>query len=194
MNRTVILTIQKDNVHYFGEIFLARATWYRSKSENPELDPKYQESKNILNDFCENIRKIGFNPIKMFEEINEYMGQPIELSNMEGLEELPSEMGSEDFFIFEVYPDVIDDGVTCANVINEKKREHHGFALNFDVIISIDDRKKNGIPHDSRTEDLFNFIQEYDYFFGKNLLHSKTEEELEYMKYLIDEYFANKDK
>lgn len=189
----IVLTVTNENVKKYGDAFLALATWERANSNHQD----YEEAKNILKGFCNKIRELGYNPIKMFEDVNDYYGEPIELDNPEGLELLPSEMNEKDSFTFSVEEKLLNDGYTCSDVINEKKREHHWFDFDFDIVIPIEERMEKEIPHDKRTKKLMDFIRDYDFFFGKDLLHPQTEqdeEKMKYFMYLLDEYFANQDK
>ena len=65
------------------------------------------------------------------------------------------------------------------------------------VTISPEDRWEQGIDHDARSEELFSFMQNYDREFNEsNLdLRSGGDGDMgEELMYLMDEYFASRDK
>lgn len=69
--------------------------------------------------------------------------------------------------------------------------------VDVDVVISINERWKKGIPHDERSKEIFDFIQEYDFRFANDFFCFKSGgdgDNGEHLMYLLDEYFANKDK
>lgn len=65
------------------------------------------------------------------------------------------------------------------------------------VTISPEDRWEQGIDHDARSEELFGFMKSYDLKFNGGSLDLRSGgdgDAGEELMYLMDEYFASKDK
>lgn len=63
--------------------------------------------------------------------------------------------------------------------------------------IDIDERWEKNIPHDKRSEELYHFISEYDFkFVGDSFPFNSggDGDNGETLMYILDEYFADKDK
>lgn len=64
------------------------------------------------------------------------------------------------------------------------------------VTISTEDRWEQGIEHDARSEDIFKFMQDYDWKFNDGALDLRSGGDGdmgEELMYLMDEYFASID-
>ena len=64
-------------------------------------------------------------------------------------------------------------------------------------VIDINKRWEEDIEHDSRSEELYGFISNYDFKFAGDYFCFKSGgdgDNGEALMYLLDEYFANKDK
>lgn len=69
--------------------------------------------------------------------------------------------------------------------------------MDVDVVVDINERWGKGISHDSRSEEIFDFIKDYDFHFANDFFCFKSGgdgDNGEHLMYLLDEYFANKDK
>lgn len=69
--------------------------------------------------------------------------------------------------------------------------------LDVNEVININKRWEEGIPHVNRTIELYEFISKYDFTFCSDYFEFKAGgdgDTGEQLMYLIDEYFANKDK
>ena len=64
-------------------------------------------------------------------------------------------------------------------------------------IININGRWEKGIPHDERSKEIFVFLKDYDFEHCNDFFCFKSGgdgDNGEHLMYLLDEYFANKDK
>lgn len=69
--------------------------------------------------------------------------------------------------------------------------------VDVDEVININERWEKGIPHDKRSEEIFSFLKDYDFHFCNDFFCFKSGgdgDNGEHLMYLLDEYFANKDK
>lgn len=69
--------------------------------------------------------------------------------------------------------------------------------IDVEQIIDINERWEKGIDHDERSKEAFEFIKEYDFRFCNDFFCFKSGgdgDNGEHLMYLLDEYFANKDK
>ncbi|PLS19440.1 hypothetical protein CVD28_03215 [Bacillus sp. M6-12] len=70
-------------------------------------------------------------------------------------------------------------------------------AVDVDVVIDINERWEEGIPHDKRSIEIFQFVKDYDFEFCNDFFCFKSGgdgDNGEHLMYLLDEFFANKDK
>lgn len=62
--------------------------------------------------------------------------------------------------------------------------------------IPLAERLEKGIPHDERSEEVYQFLEAYDFRFGNDFFEFKAGgdgDNGEHLLYLLDEFFANKD-
>lgn len=84
----------------------------------------------------------------------------------------------------------------CQSLCNIQDAKKHT-VVDVDVVIDINERWEKGIPHDERSKEIFEFIKEYDFHFANDFFCFKSGgdgDNGEHLMYLLDEYFANKDK
>lgn len=63
-------------------------------------------------------------------------------------------------------------------------------------VIDIGIRWEQGMPHDARSIEMFNFLKDYDFYLTDDFFGFKSGgdgDNGEHLMYLMDEYFANKD-
>ena len=65
------------------------------------------------------------------------------------------------------------------------------------ITVTPDDRWERGVPHDARSEEVYGFISDYDYRHNGDSLALNSGgdgDNGESLMYLLDEYFAAKDR
>lgn len=69
--------------------------------------------------------------------------------------------------------------------------------MDIEEVIDINQRWEKGIPHDKRSREIYEFLQDYDFEYCNDFFCFKSGgdgDNGEHLMYLMDEYFANKDK